>query len=1121
MKIVKTETSTCLQCNAACGIKIAVHPNGKSAVSGDSSNPENNGNLCAYGKTIIQHISTERNRLLKPQMRQNRSSPLKEATWEDSLTRASAVIKTLVKKNGQNTMAVLLQNKCLIEERFLVNKMLNQLNQAPANAAASNYVNATDVSFQMAFGGSGASLRTPNINDADCFLISSVDLSIHHPILWEKFNKTKAQKPNAKLIYIGPTQNKVSAIADIHLQINPGTETVLIAAIARALRELNAIDIEFLQNNTVGYGMYKRFVLSRSIEEAAKICGVASSDIELAAIYIQHADNLITYLSKGLGLGAFSVERNISFINLHIITGHLFKPSSGIMIVDELELSADRTNSIQIKKLFTTGRLWCDSFHIDNRWEYLNYYGVANNFNTTAFTKSLENEKPKIVWLIHPEAAYTEEDEKKIILALQEAKFVILQTATTISPFFEYADIVLPTAAWYEKEGTSIKGSPIVPLSKAKGAIKTDLDTFSLLAKKLDLKGFIYQSIQEIFEEYIHAVKKPAFEDYPGLPSKNVTERSITIHCPKDHLFHYPATDNHNDLLLHIDYDLYFTQNKINTLQVFDIITIHPTDAFNRKIKEGDIVTLTGMDQTIRAKATISEQIKKGVITVPLHLAKEFIFRQKAENLAPVEVLGNHIKFISPVCRIKVSRFVKQKQKLIIVGAGSGALAFIRKYREYNTIDEIVVFSKEELPFYNRVLLPEYIADDQWNKLVTLPEEEEEQVGFRMYKGVSVIEIDKEKKLITDSNNHQHNYDLLILGMGSNAFIPPGVPHTWKGIYTIRSKRDVDRLRQQIKPGSKALIVGAGLVSLEVAGALKEIQASVSLLVRSSRLMDRQLDSLGSDLLAEELEDRGIDIYFNHEIRDFVGDGEIKGVLLTTGKQMDCDVLIYGVGTVPNIELVKKAGLNCNRGVVVNDVMQTSDPSIFAIGEVVEWNRQMFGIVAAAEQQANIAAGYINGDNTQAYQGTLSANILKISGVNVCSIGINEVPKDDPEYQEVVFIDKRLRHYKKCIIHNDKLIGAILIGDKSELTEFKDWMANDIFLEEKRDRILRGEGSKTEAVIGKLVCSCNNVGEGNIVNKINTGCKDLQAVCKITGAGTGCGSCRPEVKNILEKTLAG
>jgi ferredoxin-nitrate reductase len=163
---------------------------------------------------------------------------------------------------------------------------------------------------------------------------------------------------------------------------------------------------------------------------------------------------------------------------------------------------------------------------------------------------------------------------------------------------------------------------------------------------------------------------------------------------------------------------------------------------------------------------------------------------------------------------------------------------------------------------------------------------------------------------------------------------------------------------------------------------------------------------------------------------------------------------------VPNIEVAKKAGLTCNRGVVVNDVMQTSDPAIFAIGEIVEWNRQLFGIVAAAEQQAGIAASFINGDTTQLYTGTLSANMLKISGVNVCSIGINEMPKDNPEYQEVVFTDKRLRHYKKCIIHNDKLVGAILIGDKSELMEFKDWMANDIFLEEKRDRILRDEGSK-------------------------------------------------------------
>ena len=144
-------------------------------------------------------------------------------------------------------------------------------------------------------------------------------------------------------------------------------------------------------------------------------------------------------------------------------------------------------------------------------------------------------------------------------------------------------------------------------------------------------------------------------------------------------------------------------------------------------------------------------------------------------------------------------------------------------------------------------------------------------------------------------------------------------------------------------------------------------------------------------------------------------------------------------------------------------------------------------------------------------------NILKMEGVNICSLGMVDCP-DDPDFEEVVFIDKSRRYYKKCIIHKDKLVGAILMGDKSEFAEFKELIQNKIELSDKRLGLLRS-GKKGESVIGKLICSCNNVGEGNIEAKIKGGCGELKELCQVTGAGMGCGSCRSEVKAILERVL--
>jgi ferredoxin-nitrate reductase len=313
------------------------------------------------------------------------------------------------------------------------------------------------------------------------------------------------------------------------------------------------------------------------------------------------------------------------------------------------------------------------------------------------------------------------------------------------------------------------------------------------------------------------------------------------------------------------------------------------------------------------------------------------------------------------------------------------------------------------------------------------------------------------------------------------------------------------------------VVIGGGLLGLEMAASLKEVGMEVSLVQRSSKLMDRQLDAMGSQLLAEEVADRGINVYFNDEIQTFLGHERLTGLKMKSGRYIECDALIYAVGTVPNTELAREAGITCNRGVVVDEYLQTSSEGIFAIGELAEFNQNLFGITAAAEHQADVLAKFVSGDLTSYYDGSLSMNILKIAGLNLCSIGMIETPKD-PDYEEVIFIDKSKRYYKKCLIYKDKLVGAILIGDKTEFSEFKELIENKIELSDKRLELLRS-GKKGEGVIGKLVCSCNNVGEGNIVKKIQEGCKDFKELCQLSGAGMGCGSCRPEVKNILEGQL--
>ena len=306
------------------------------------------------------------------------------------------------------------------------------------------------------------------------------------------------------------------------------------------------------------------------------------------------------------------------------------------------------------------------------------------------------------------------------------------------------------------------------------------------------------------------------------------------------------------------------------------------------------------------------------------------------------------------------------------------------------------------------------------------------------------------------------------------------------------------------------------MLGIELAASLNEIDFDVALLHRTSRLMGRQLDQLGSQLLQEELTSRNIDIYFNDEIERYLGIDTVEGIKLKSGLSIHCQAIIMAVGTIPNIELAKECGLDCKQGIIVNEYLQTSDPSIFAIGEISSFQGILHGISAAAEQQAIILARYLSGDISKYYQGSLSMNLLKINGMDLVTLGMTECP-DDKNFEEIIFIDKAKRYYKKCIIQNDRLVGAILIGDKNEFPEFRDLIQDKIELSEKRLQLLRS-GKTTEPVIGKLICSCGNVGEGNIINKINQGHKELESLCSASGAGIGCGSCKSEVEAILKST---
>lgn len=1162
----KSFKTTCSYCGVGCGIVISKDSRGNLSLEGDKDSPVNKGMLCSKGMNLHYTVTDKSDRLLYPQMRFSRDQPLQRVSWDQALDRAAAVFKSIINKYGPDAVGFYGSGQFLTEEYYVLNKLMKGFigsNNLDTNSRLC--MSSAVVGYKLALGEDSVPLSYADIELADCFLITGANPAWCHPILFRRLEAHKQQNPNVKIIVVDPRRTQSCSVADLHLQISPGTDIVLYNAIAKVLIDKGMIDEAFIAKATDGFPELKAELAKTSLSEMASVCDVSVEQIELAAKYIGNAKGFISMWAMGLNQSVIGVNKNLALLNISLITGHIGKPGSGPLSLTGQPNAMGGREVGGLANLASAHRNLNDPEH---RKQIADFWGVKDvpekvGYSATEMFQALRDGKMKAIWILCTNPTVSLPDSNLVEEALKKAKFVIVQDISNRSDTVKFADLVLPGAAWLEKEGTMTNSERrITYLNKvveAPGEALPDAEILYRFAAKMGYeKAFNYSSFADIYKEHTLLTKGTNI-DISGLSYERLkTEGSFQWPVPDeqhkgtqrlftDHKFYTPnkrakihtvpsanaseKTSPVYPLILTTGRirDQWHTMTKTGKVQKLNqhiskpYLEINPLDALERDIKDNQPVEIFNERGSVRVTAKYSDDIKKGVVFLPMHFGK--ILNKsfgRANNLTSNLIDSRSKEPDFKFSAVQVKKFVKEKQRIVVVGAGAAAFRFINDYRELNTQDEIQVFCKEQYPFYNRVMLPDYVSGKQeWERLVKIQEEELKKIDIQLFKGISVDKINSDKKQITDSKGKTYPYDLLVLATGSRSFVPRDVPRDLKGVFTMRSRGDADGLLGHIdvKNGAHVVIVGGGLLGLELAASLREINVEVTVVQRISRLMERQLDETGSQLLGEEIEERGVNVIYNDEVKSLIGKEKLKSLRLGSGRIIDCDAVVYAIGIEPNVEVARDNGIRCNRGVIVNDYFQTSDPNIYAIGEIAEHKSKLFGITAAAEEQAGILVKYLNGDLCSFYNGSLLMSIFKMEGLNLCSIGEIESVAGDSNYQEVIYLDKAKRYYKKCIIYQDKLVGAILIGDKSEFIEFKELIQNKTELSDKRLQLLLSANTTKEPVIGKLVCACNNVGEGNIIKKIEEGCTDATELCKLTGAGMGCGSCKPEVKAILNKML--
>ncbi|MBD1378950.1 nitrite reductase large subunit NirB [Metabacillus arenae] len=466
------------------------------------------------------------------------------------------------------------------------------------------------------------------------------------------------------------------------------------------------------------------------------------------------------------------------------------------------------------------------------------------------------------------------------------------------------------------------------------------------------------------------------------------------------------------------------------------------------------------------------------------------------------------------------------KQKLVLIGNG---MAGVRCIEEILNIDptsfEITIFGSEPHVNYNRIMLSSVLQGKTLLKDITINELDwYKDNQIELYSGETVIHIDKENMTVTTDKNRTVAYDKLILATGSLPFMLP-IPNIEKeGVFTFRTIEDCEKMIESSKQYKKAIVIGGGLLGLEAASGLVNLGMEVDVVHNTPYLMQRQLDSTASIMLQKELEKQGIRVHLEKNTTEIIGENRAEGLRFDDGSELEADLIVMAAGVIPNTQLAKENGIHTNRAIVVNDYMETDTPHIYAVGECVEHKGIAYGLVKPLYEQGKVLAKHVCGISCEAYQGSVLSTQLKVSGVNVFSVGVFE---EDDTLKAVKVFDEVDGVYKKIVFDQNKIVGAVLFGDTSDGTRLLDIVVKqkDITNLEKV-RLLHstsGENHSISAMANnEILCNCNNVTKGTIIEAVQTkGLTTIEQVKQCTKASGSCGGCKPLVEELLTYIKSG
>ena len=1174
---MQTTPTQCPYCGVGCGLLADVGGDGRlTAVRGDPHHPANRGRTCRkpLGLPFAVHAP---DRATTPLWRADRDARFEPAGWEDVLGTLAGRLRAIIEEHGPDAVAFYISGQLLTEDYYAINKLAKGFlgtNNVDSNSRLC--MSSAVAAYSGAFGFDGPPPAYADIALADCFLLLGTNTAACHPILWSRVRDRQAE--GGFVICADPRATPTARNSDLHLPVRPGTDLALLNALLHVVDRDGLTDSAFVERHTSGWEETVAVAREWAPARAAGVCGVPAGLIEQAAHRFAGAGAAMALWSMGANQSTVGTLKNRALINLCLATGQIGRPGSGPLSLTGQPNAMGGRETGGLSHLLPGYRKVADAGDraaMAAHWGVaVQRLSPRPGLPAIELFEALEAGAVKAVWVMATNPLVSLPDGQRARAALEQAELVVVQDPHHPTETSSLAHAVLPAAAWPEKEGTMTSSERRIGLVRRAvappGEAKPDWEIVAGLARHLGFgDAFAWRDSAAVFDEFaactagrpcdMTGVSHERLRRAGGLqwpcPQQPVDEHGGTVRlyesrrfptphgrarfAPTPHAAPAESPDPRFPLLLTTGRiaDQWHTMTRtghspsLRAAAGEPTLSCHPLDAAGAGVEDGEVVRVVSRRGELRVALAIDDAMPRGVAFAPFHWgalrAAPGAGVLNSLTIAAVDPTSRQPELKALAVRLEPARRrdepVRRRapaaaKRLVVVGTGMAGLAVVEEALRRRPAEDwrIVMLGEEPGPSYNRVLLSKLLARTCGpGELELRPLAWYAAHGVDLRGGCSAASVDPDARVVVDEAGIRHPYDALVLATGSRAFVPPvpgaGLPH----VDVFRTWRDVDALAATPR-GTRAVVVGGGLLGLEAAAGLRACGVEVTVVELAAQLMGQQLDAGGAAMLQRTLTAQGIACRLGRSAARI----EADRVVLDDGEELPATRVVVAAGVRPEVSLARAAGIPVDRGIVVDDTLRAGAPAVWAVGECAQHRGVVYGLWAPLAEQARVAGAGVAGDPATFY-GAVQATTLKVSGVDVYAGGAS-AGAAPAGHDEIVLSDTRSGTYRRLVLEGERLTGAALVGDVTAARQLSELLRTGAPVPPS---LLEAgaAGLSPDALAADpaaTLCSCNAVSVGDVQSAIaRDGLSTVAQVGARTRATTGCGGCTADVQTLL--TAAG